>query len=501
MGNTNSTAQGGQTNGCPVGMLQRTFMIHPHPDEVAKRKMDIQLIVADKELSANHNIGSPPSIHGTSDNAMISECPVKHTDNVAMKNESSEEGCPVKHDRSMNYKKEDTSSASALNTMYNVYSQPIDPKNNMPAVANQLPNASQRTKLSTDRQKSTIPKGGTEKKESWTYPSPQMFYNSLVRKGKLDPEVCSEEDVESVVHLHNNMNEKTWYKVMEWEAQAESTDSKLSKFIGRPMDLSPKAWIKNKIFGHPLPFDRHDWTIVREDGTEVRYVIDYYHDDHSASDDKESAFPNMHNHNAVKSILVDVRPAVDSAESIFARSFRMPYNRFTGKSDYEPMPMLPSESLKLQVSEADKVWENIQANAAANRSKPHSSEDTTQGARNTNESKISEKEATDLAKKYYQIIEDCKETQYKMSTCESEEECSRASLDLTLCMAKIACPLQHSAVIESIHSPVDDESEKVYNARVDASLENADLCISQVNDLVLKAKKQHGDIFERHKNN
>ena len=43
-------------------------------------------------------------------------------------------------------------------TEYNVYSQPIDPKNNMPRVANQLPAAQQSKNLSTERVKSSIPK-------------------------------------------------------------------------------------------------------------------------------------------------------------------------------------------------------------------------------------------------------------------------------------------------------------------------------------------------------
>ena len=41
---------------------------------------------------------------------------------------------------------------------YNVYAQPIDPKNNMPRVANQLPAPQQSQSLSTDRVQSSIPK-------------------------------------------------------------------------------------------------------------------------------------------------------------------------------------------------------------------------------------------------------------------------------------------------------------------------------------------------------
>ncbi len=54
----------------------------------------------------------------------------------------------------------------------------------MPAVPQQLPSPGQQQPLSTNRVVSGIAKGGTE--STWLYPSEQMFYNSLKRKGKGD---------------------------------------------------------------------------------------------------------------------------------------------------------------------------------------------------------------------------------------------------------------------------------------------------------------------------
>ncbi|CAN0597567.1 unnamed protein product, partial [Ectocarpus sp. 12 AP-2014] len=102
---------------------------------------------------------------------------------------------------------------------YNVYSQRIDskdgldPTNNMPANPNQQPAPGQEKPLSTARVPSTIPKGGEE--TTWTYPSPQMFWNALSRKGKA--ENTEEGDMDIVVSIHNNMNELTWKKILEWE--------------------------------------------------------------------------------------------------------------------------------------------------------------------------------------------------------------------------------------------------------------------------------------------
>lgn len=49
---------------------------------------------------------------------------------------------------------------------------------------NQRPSPGQPFLLSTEREKSTIPRGGLEKEDNWQYPSEQMFWNAMLRKGK-----------------------------------------------------------------------------------------------------------------------------------------------------------------------------------------------------------------------------------------------------------------------------------------------------------------------------
>ena len=63
----------------------------------------------------------------------------------------------------------------------NVTCAGLDPNNMMPP-ANQLPAKDQPFPLPTERQKSSIPRAGTE--DNWQYPSQQMFYNALRRKGE-----------------------------------------------------------------------------------------------------------------------------------------------------------------------------------------------------------------------------------------------------------------------------------------------------------------------------
>lgn len=166
--------------------------------------------------------------------------------------------------------------------------------------------------LPTSREESTIPKGSGD--GTWEYPSPQQMYNALLRKGFTDTDVTA---VESMVSIHNFLNEGAWAEVVGWEQRfsqglykgwqicrrgeahaheelerqrsGDEPRPSLIRFQGRPRDLTPKAtmlqvlgWIYPSRFGTELPFDRHDWYVSRDvDGRpqQVRYVIDYYSGD------------------------------------------------------------------------------------------------------------------------------------------------------------------------------------------------------------------------------
>ncbi|KAJ1487503.1 cytochrome c/c1 heme lyase-domain-containing protein [Baffinella frigidus] len=236
------------------------------------------------------------------------ECPVRRKPAAA-----SGDVCPVKY-----------KNASA----YNVYGQKLDPANMMPSTAQQLPVPGQAAPMQTNRVVSGIARGGTE--DSWVYPSEQMFYNSLVRKGKGQDVKIN--DVSMMVAIHNNMNEKTWRQLLVWEKMhcATCDDPRLLRFTGRPDDLSPKARIQ-MLMGAPEPFDRHDWVVDRC-GTEVRYIIDYYHD---ASASVQDSAPKQHDLQSKVQINLDVRPALDSPMALWDRC-RFGYMRMMGQQPEAP---------------------------------------------------------------------------------------------------------------------------------------------------------------------
>ena len=83
---------------------------------------------------------------------------------------------------------------------------------------NQRPSPGQPFPLPIDRESSTIPKGGTEN-ETWTYPSQQMFWNAMLRKGwRWEKEDIKPDDMEHIIRIHNANNERAWQEILKWEA-------------------------------------------------------------------------------------------------------------------------------------------------------------------------------------------------------------------------------------------------------------------------------------------
>lgn len=211
-------------------------------------------------------------------------------------------------------------------------SDELNPLSNIPADLSLTPSPHQKVALPIERTPSTIPRADLDPNEdcythhpnaysspseergmrvrTWDYPSPQQFYNALVRKGWETPE----EHVQTMVDIHNWLNEQAWGEVLKWERESyDKDDVQLARFKGRPGEMSPKAriwlfagWLFPSVFNTEPPFDRHDWIVRRpQTGEEVRYVIDYY----SAPPESDGS----------PSVSLDVRPALDNIGSIKAR--------------------------------------------------------------------------------------------------------------------------------------------------------------------------------------
>ncbi|KAJ8732643.1 hypothetical protein PYW07_015242 [Mythimna separata] len=190
----------------------------------------------------------------------------------------------------------------------------VNPYNMMPP-ANQQPAPDQPFELPTQRQVSSIPRAMPDgSTEFWVYPSQQMFWNAMLRKGwRWKNEDIKQKDMEDIIKIHNANNEQAWQEVLKWEAlhAKECGHPRLKSFGGKASDYSPRARIRNWL-GYELPFDRHDW-IVDRCGKDVRYVIDYY--DGGEVDNK------------YQFALLDVRPALDSFDNAWDR-MKVMYMRY-----------------------------------------------------------------------------------------------------------------------------------------------------------------------------
>ena len=177
--------------------------------------------------------------------------------------------------------------------------------------------------LSKTRVVSSIPKSDFTPKHQpdgvgkWVYPSEQQYFNAMKHKGYNPPE----EDMTVILAIHNTVNELGWTRILEWEALRGSKGPTLKRFMGRPKDLSPKARILVAL-GKDPPFDRHDWFVEREDGKEVRYVIDFYAKPPAGPGGGGVKSPSPlagQGHGATVPVHLDVRPALDSPGALWDR--------------------------------------------------------------------------------------------------------------------------------------------------------------------------------------
>lgn len=163
----------------------------------------------------------------------------------------------------------------------------------------------------------------SSKDENWVYPSPKMFWEAMNRKGTLPDHLKdtnspkTQEELDWIVTIHNVVNEQCWQEIRKWEKfrhegcvisddkSGSIPNLRLQRFLGRPDDISPRAWFKSTILGYRRPFDRHDWYVRDENGQVLRrYVIDFY----SAA-----------SKNDANALHLDVRPALDSIDSLKLR--------------------------------------------------------------------------------------------------------------------------------------------------------------------------------------
>ena len=190
-------------------------------------------------------------------------CPMHATSTSAQQmppealNPSSDGSCPYTPE---------TNGGSSQGTSSTLLSK-LNPLNYMPSHISQTRASNQTVHLPTERELSSIPRGESDGDGNWVYPSPQQMYNAMLRKGYTDTD---ETAVESMVSVHNFLNEGAWAEIVEWERRFSNglsagwqtckqgeegsmaganlgrnaehvAQPRLLRFMGRPKDMTPKA--------------------------------------------------------------------------------------------------------------------------------------------------------------------------------------------------------------------------------------------------------------------
>ena len=320
-------------------------------------------------------------------------------------------GCPVVHGGGGA-----TSDAAVLN-----------PLNRMPAAPAQQRAPGQTADLPTDRVESTIPNGSGS---NWVYPSEQMFYNALQRKGKGDG--VDAHSMGAVVAIHNNMNERAWKRVLEWESAHDATCAlprRLVRFLGRPDDLSPKAAANYYLGRKPRPFDRHDWTVDRC-GKEVRYIIDYYD---VASARERDRVPTLQEEDAVPSIEVDARPALDSSTAAFDR-LRAMIGALPSEASAPAAPAAVAADTAIGSAAVASAGSGVPLRESAPLASSSSTTTTAAAVR-----------------------EACAAHMAELQACTDDASCTRAHMGLIMCMAQQVCAGEADA-FTSLRGRTSDEA-------------------------------------------
>ena len=147
-------------------------------------------------------------------NSSVSSCPIPHHSSITSSaSDSKSAQCPINQD----------SHTDSKSARCPIDHNSVNPLNQMPDLS-QVKQEDQTIDLPLERTESSIPREGTAK---WEYPSPQQFYNALVRKGWETPE----EHVVTMVEIHNFLNEEAWEEVKKWEKRRTKYEQSPLHFV------------------------------------------------------------------------------------------------------------------------------------------------------------------------------------------------------------------------------------------------------------------------------
>jgi len=169
--------------------------------------------------------------------------------------------------------------------------------------------------------------------------------------------------------------------------------------------LSPKARLRYILTDSGKPFDRHDWVVTRCDGSEVRYIIDYYF--------REQGFDPY----GRDRLGVDVRPALDSISAFVDRA-KIWSSKFA-LGTYRDVVVIPQA-----------VVNSSDANSKLSSAMAH----------------------------VRKIEEKCADLFSAFKNCQNDKDCTAKDMALQHCMAKVVCKAEADQFGDAIKRGKPDEA-------------------------------------------
>jgi len=180
----------------------------------------------------------------------------------------------------------------------------------------------------------------------------------------------------------------------------------------------------------------------------VRYVIDYYYDEGRAHLDK---VPELEEDTGVKSIHLDVRPAIESPMNLVERIMRFP------------------DRMKEMVDRYRKGYDFSVK-------------------RQTEVAKIKEDEKEFLSNQLKEIHQKCASHYESLAKCTDEKSCQRENAALNFCIGSVACIKETREALGAL--------EKNDEALIDQNLSQMDQCLYNFGAIVnqkLKTSINHNE--------
>ena len=162
------------------------------------------------------------------------------------------------------------------------------------------------------------------------------------------------------------------------------------------------------------------------------------------------------------------------------------------RSEFEPLPLMPSETVKQSMDESRQVWENIQQTVRQSKGEAEACDSS------AIEETVSKADATKIAESYATILKDCNHIKTQLKNCGDDAECQKAFMGMTVCAGKVMCPLQHKSFVEALEGVSSgQELDEMANSKINIAFETLGECVAGSDRRASVAKKQHPELFEK----